>query len=41
MNVVKECWGILTAGSLPEWLSGIIAQRKALITVNSITGTGV
>ncbi len=40
MNVEKECWGILTHGSLPEWLSRIIAHRKVLITINPITGAG-
>ncbi len=40
MNLVKECWGMLTAGILPEWLSGIIVHRKVLNTINPITGTG-
>jgi hypothetical protein len=40
MNLVIECWGMLTAGILPEWLSGIIVHRKVLITINFITGTG-
>ncbi len=40
MNLVKECWGIMTAGSFLECLSRIIAPRKVFITINFITGTG-